>query len=322
MPCACAPRLRSVPAICPGGFRPGRGANPAPPGWAPVTRLPPTPAHTRRRPRLHTCGLAHTARTREYTFAHAYTQACTDMCAHSCTGTGSSSRRTRRRWAALRTQATCLLCDGGRCAWGWGAVGQGPGRGPHQRGARQCRRGLGWGRGTAVLGGDVRVQPHPSLPPPPHSPSLGGPVPVPSLCPLPLGLCGRGRAGMAGFQLHTKGADSLGCSGSLKTPREWRGGSSACRSVMGTSTGMAGSEAAVGRPEDVAGSVPVHAWDPLPPTCIVPCLPSTLQFPPCGSCSSHRAGLSPAVASYLPSRASSPMPATPFPLGCWRVAVR
>lgn len=88
---------------------------------------------------------------------------------------------------------------------------------------------------------------------------------------------------MAGVQLHTKGADSLGCSGSLKTPREWRGGSSVCRSVMGTSTGMAGSGAAVGRPEDVAGSVPVHAWDPLPPTCIVPCLPSTLQFPPCGS---------------------------------------
>lgn len=320
MPCACAPRLRSVPAICPGGFRPGRRANPAPPGWAPVTRLPPTPAHIRQRPRLHTCGLAHTARTREYTFAHAYTQACTDRCAHSCTGTGSSSRRTRRRWAALRTQATCLLCDGGRCAWGWGAVGQGPGRGPHQRGARQCRRGLGWGRGTAVLGGDVRVQPHPSLPPP-RTVRLSGALCL-SLCPLPLGLCGRGRAGMAGVQLHTKGADSLGCSGSLKTPREWRGGSSVCRSVMGTSTGMAGSGAAVGRPEDVAGSVAVHAWDPLPPTCIVPCLPSTLQFPPCGSCSSHRAGLSPAVASYLPSRASSPMPATPFPLGCWRAAVR
>lgn len=157
--------------------------------------------------------------------------------------------------------------------------------------------------------------------PPPRTVRLSGAL-CPSLCPLPLGLCGRGRVGMAGVQLHTKGADSLGCSGSLKTPREWRGGSSVCRSVMGTSTGMAGSGAAVGRPEDVAGSVPVHAWDPLPPTCIVPCLPSTLQFPPCGSCSSHRAGLSPAVASYLPSRASSPMPATPFPLGCWRAAVR
>lgn len=181
MPCACAPRLRSVPAICPGGFRPGRRANPAPPGWAPVTRLPPTPAHTRRRPRLHTCGLAHTARTREYTFAHAYTQACTDMCAHSCTGTGSSSRRTRRRWAALRTQATCLLCDGGRCAWGWGAVGQGPGRGPHQRGARP---GLGSGYGRAGRGRPCPASPQPAPPPAPAQSVSRGPCARPSApCP-------------------------------------------------------------------------------------------------------------------------------------------
>lgn len=175
MPCACAPRLRSVPAICPGGFRPGRGANPAPPGWAPVTRLPPTPAHIRQRPRLHTCGLAHTARTREYTFAHAYTQACTDMCAHSCTGTGSSSRRTRRRWAALRTQATCLLCDGGRCAWGWGAVGQGPGPGttPERCSAVQAGPGLGSGYGRAGRGRPCPASPQPGHPPPAQSVSRG-----------------------------------------------------------------------------------------------------------------------------------------------------
>lgn len=137
-----------------------------------------SPAHMRTRTQ-HEHG-----RTRLHTLTHRCAQTRMHALARGQGRLGSGSRQTRRRWAALRTQATFSLCDGDRLPGGGMRVGQGPRRGTswERRSPVLVGPGAG-GRARAVRGWDICVQPHPGLAPflLPHGLSLGeGPALFPS----------------------------------------------------------------------------------------------------------------------------------------------